>query len=308
MYHRFGEDQHPSTNIRLDQFDNHIRILQEGGFTVLPLAEIISRLKRRATLPDRTVAITVDDAYLSVYEEAWPRLKAAGFPFTVFVATDEVDSGGPDFMTWAQLREMAEAGVTIGSHSASHGHLVGLPEDQVSQDLAQANQRFQDELGKVPELFAYPYGEYDWRLQTTVLETGYKAAFGQHSGVAHGGSDFFALPRFPMNEQYGGEERFRTAINALPFPVYNVSPADPVLQEKDNPPAFHFAVNPASIGPEAISCFVSGQGAVPVERPGPHQVKLNLTQAFPRGRTRINCTQLAEAGRYRWYGTQFLVP
>ena len=80
MYHRFGEDKYPSTNIRLDQFDAHLEKLASGDYTVLPLDKIIRHMQNGIDLPDRTVAITIDDAYLSVFTEAWPRLEAKGFP------------------------------------------------------------------------------------------------------------------------------------------------------------------------------------------------------------------------------------
>ena len=66
MYHRFGESEWPATNIRLDQFESHLEEIRTGGYTVLPLPEILSRLRAAAELPDRTIAITVDDAYASV--------------------------------------------------------------------------------------------------------------------------------------------------------------------------------------------------------------------------------------------------
>ena len=87
MYHRFGEAQFPSTNIRLEQLDAHIKELKRGPYTVLPVAEIVSRIKSGKPLPDRTVGITVDDGFKSVYEEAWPRFERANLPFTVFIST-----------------------------------------------------------------------------------------------------------------------------------------------------------------------------------------------------------------------------
>ena len=71
MYHRFGEDRLPSTNIRLDQFDAHLEKLSSGNYSVWPLAKIVDHLQKDMPLPDRTVAITIDDAYLSVFTEAW---------------------------------------------------------------------------------------------------------------------------------------------------------------------------------------------------------------------------------------------
>ena len=106
MYHRFGESDLPSTNIRLEQFEAHLAELQSGGYTVMPLDDMVRAWRAGTPLPDRAVAITIDDAFRSIYTHAWPRLRAAGFPFTVFVATDPVDQRNPNYMTWDQLREL----------------------------------------------------------------------------------------------------------------------------------------------------------------------------------------------------------
>lgn len=101
MYHRFGENAYPSTNIRLAQFEAHLKELTSGPYMVLPLNTVVDALKSGKLLPDRTVAITIDDAYRSVFTQAWPRLRAAGLTFTLFVATEPVTKAFPDYMTWA---------------------------------------------------------------------------------------------------------------------------------------------------------------------------------------------------------------
>ena len=80
MYHRFGEDKYPSTNIRIEQFEAHLNMLGNGDYNIWPLGKIVDHLQQGLNLPDKTVAITIDDAYLSVFTEARPRLKAAVFP------------------------------------------------------------------------------------------------------------------------------------------------------------------------------------------------------------------------------------
>ncbi|MEM7168798.1 MAG: polysaccharide deacetylase family protein [Pseudomonadota bacterium] len=305
IYHRFGENRFPSTNTPVAQLEDHIRLLQEGDFQILALPEIVaSLLGKGPPLPEKTVAITVDDAFASVYREAFPRLQAAGMPFTLFVATDEIDRGGAAFMTWDQIRELAAAGVTIGAHSASHGHMADHPQELVTADLARSNQRFLEELGAIPDLFAYPYGEFSLETKELAAAAGYTVAFGQQSGVANRASDPFALPRFPMNQAYGNEERFLLAVKALPFPVHDVRPADPLIVE--NPPSFAFSVDSQVVGPADIACYAPGMGTVPVSR-REERVTVTLTKAFPVGRARINCTQWAAPERFRWYGVQFLV-
>src|SRR3546814_13730812 len=85
MYHRFGEDDLPSTSIRLSQFEAHLAELTSGRYRVMALPEIVARLRAGQPLPQRAVAITIDAAALSVYREASPRLNAARLPFPPFV-------------------------------------------------------------------------------------------------------------------------------------------------------------------------------------------------------------------------------
>lgn len=305
MYHRFGEDGFPATNIRTEQFEAHIAELRKPQYTVLPLPEIIAKLRDGTAMPDRTVAITIDDAYASIHSVAWPRLREAGLPFTVFVATDPVDRQFGSYLSWDQIRELRDAGVTIGHHTRTHAHLPTLSEAAVRAEIAEASARFEAELGAAPELFAYPYGEYTLAIQGIVAEAGFAAAFGQHSGPVHAGDDGFGLPRFALNEAYGGIDRFRTAVNALPLPVADRAPAEQLLT--DNPPAFGFTVAADAGGLQQLACYASGLGAVPVAVDG-RRARVALDAPFPPGRSRINCTLPAGDGRYRWYGVQYLVP
>ncbi|MAL79070.1 MAG: chitin deacetylase [Sneathiella sp.] len=308
MYHRFGEDQYPSTNIRIEQFREHIAELKNGPYTVLPLNEIVDRLESGEALPDRTVALTMDDAYLSVYEIAWPLLKEANLPFTVFVAVEGVDRQLPGIMNWDQLRELRDAGVHIGHHTYSHSHLPTMNAEEIEADINRASERYQAELGFVPAIFAYPYGEYGNDVKSVIRQLGFKAAFGQQSGVAFSGHDRLELPRFTMSENYGGIGRFRLAANALPLRVTDVTPSENVLTR--NPPNFGFTLVEDYGNLSGLSCFSSNQtgGAVPIEKIGDSRIEIRLSSAFKPGRGRINCTLLGPERRWRWFGSLFYIP
>jgi peptidoglycan/xylan/chitin deacetylase (PgdA/CDA1 family) len=308
MYHRFGEAVHPSTNIQLEQFDAHLAEIASGDYRVLPLPEIVDAFRRKEALPERTIGIAIDDAFMSVYQEAWPRLRRAGVPFTLFVATDPIDRRQGGYMNWEQLRELAAAGVTIGSQTASHPHLPDVGEEQLRREFEYSNKRFSEELGFVPKLHAYPFGEFGLREKKAAEEAGFTAAFGQHSGVAHANDDLFALPRFAMNENYGSIKRFRLAANALPVRVFDVTPADTVLRG-NNPPAFGFTVENGLKGIDRLSCFASNQSTPAIiERLGERRLEVRLEKAFDPGRGRINCTMPAADNRWRWFGIQFYIP
>jgi poly-beta-1,6-N-acetyl-D-glucosamine N-deacetylase len=308
MYHRFGESVHPSTNIRLEQFEAHLEELAKPQYTVLPLPEIIARLRAKQPLPDHTVGISIDDAFMSFYREAFPRLKKAGLPFTLFVATDPVDRGTGGYMNWDQIRELKKAGATIGSQTHTHLHMASSSADLNAADLEKSNARFQAELGEVPQIIAYPYGEYSLAVGKTAKDAGFIAGFGQHSGVLHPNADMAYLSRFAMNENFGGLSRFRLAVNSLPLDVSDVSPQDPPLSLDNNPPILGFTVHGDSAkGLSGLSCYASGQGKARMERLGA-RVEVRLENAFPGGRARINCTMPTRSGRWRWYGLQFYVP
>lgn len=305
-YHRFGDDRVPAANTRLDQLDAHIAELTTGGYTVLPLPVVVDALQNGKALPDKAVAITIDNAWASIWLQAWPRFKAAKLPFTVFVVTDEADRGGTDYMGWDLLREMAASGlVTIGSQGASHPHMPALPPAAIAEDMARARARFEAELGKAPDLFAWPYGEMSREAAQIAREAGFKAAFGQHSGSAWRNSDFFFLPRFAINETYGEAERFRLAVRSLPLPAVDITPDDPKLAT--NPPAFGFTLASEVAGLEHLACYTSHEGRAVIEHLGP-RIEVRMAKPLPQGRTRLNCTAPSLEGRWRWFGWQFFVP
>lgn len=310
MYHRFGENTVPSTNIRLEQFDAHIAELRSGPYTVLGLPEIVAKLKSGAALPDRAVAVTADDAYISAFTEGWPRLKKAGLPFTLFVATEPVTSKLKGYLTWDQIRQMKAEGVTIGAHSHRHPSLPALTPEKAREDLETSMALFEKELGEKPTLFAYPFGEWDLQTLKLVKDMGYGVAFGQHSGVAHGKHDMFWLPRFPMNEHFGSVDRLRQALNALPLPVSDVEPADVLVRlgQTQNPPTLRFTVAPGIERLNQMVCYTGEGKTVQPKAIAERRYELQAPAALKPPRDRISCSvPSAEQGRFRWFGIQFTV-
>ena len=315
MYHHFGVAQHPSTNIRLEQFEAQLEHLETAGYQVWPLTRVVEYLQQGRPFPGRVVAITIDDAYTSIYTEAWPRLRARGWPFTVFVASDGVDRGFKAYMRWAQMREMQAQGVSFANHSASHDYLVrrrpGEDEQawrtRVREDILRGQRRLEQELGGAPMLFAYPYGEYDTPLADLVAGLGY-VAFGQQSGPAGLGADLRALPRFPMAERFADLAGFRTKAASLAFPVTELSPWDPLLGSELRPRmVLGLGESTARLG--QLSCFVSGQGQVPVSwlDRAARRFAVQAPAPLPVGRSRYNCTApSAEGGRYYWFSHLWL--
>lgn len=306
MYRRFGEVGAPHASIRLDQFDAQLQELKSGGYTVLPLADIVAAFQSGKELPARTVAITLEGAFASAYGEAWPRLKAAGLPFTLFIGTAALDQGQTGSMTWDQVRELHTAGVAIGHHGHDREFYLGIADAAVKADIARANARVKAELGFTPALFAYPSGAYDLKVRDLVAGQGFKAAVAQYSSVADSAGSIFDLPRFALSEAYASPGRFRMIVNARALPVAEVVPADPRLTT--NPPAFGFSLTREVAGLSALACYPSHlDQPAEITLLGQSRVEVRFDKPLPKGRSRINCTLPGPRGRWYWFGRPFYV-
>ena len=309
QYHHVSGDTPGITSVTPEQFQQHLDYLHEHRFHVLPLSEVVGRLKARQELPDDCVALTIDDAFVSAYTEAWPRARRYGYPLTVFVSTESVDRQLPAFMTWDQMREMAGDGVAFQNHSRSHDHLVRLHEGEsmddweqrVASDILRAQNRIKTELGTTPALFAYPYGEYNLSLSRLVRSMGL-TGFGQQSGPAWADGDFGALPRFPMNTVYANMRTFPTKVRTLPLPIVSAEPQEPLVEDTVWQPTLTLTFKPGVAHAERLTCFVNGSPEVEYRwSPDGRVVEVTPKGVLQVGRNRYNCTLPGPEGRYHWY-------
>ena len=303
VYHRFGENNYPSTNTRIPQFKKHLDELIKNNYNVVSTETIIDALQNNKNLPEKTVAITIDDAFFSIYKKAWPILKEKKLPFTIFVSTGPVNSNSKNYMNWEQLKEMNNRGVTIGHHTKNHFHLVSKKKETIINEIEEASNDFLKNLGYVPDIFAYPYGEYSSEIKE-ITKNYFKAAFGQHSGGIYNGIDIFELPRFSLNEQYGDLKRFKFAANSYGLKIKNVLPENKVITDI-NPPLLGFTLLDDLEG--LIRCYPSHNIKADLTKLGNKRIEIRFDRAFPKGRTRINCT-INHNNKWRWSGFQFLNP
>jgi len=314
MYHRFDENRYPTTNIRIGQFESQLNYLQREGFTVWPLRRLLDAVFNGKEVPDKTVALTVDDAYLSVYRHAYPIIRKHGLPLTVFVSSDAVDRGLGGYMSWEQMREMQRHGVDFANHGAAHAHLQERREGEddaawrqrVTADIRRAQQRIDAELGdQGMKLIAYPYGEFNCALGKLVREMGF-IGLGQHSGAIGPLSRREALPRFPINEHYSTLDPFALKAASLPLPVATQLPREPQLQA-ENPPSLTLELAP---GHEALSgsihCFLGNGTPLEVLSRRSGSITVRAPAQLRQGRSRYNCTAAAGNGRYYWFSQPWL--
>jgi len=309
VYHRFGEPQYPSTNTPVEAFKAQLDYLAAHGFHVWSLPRLVRTLQAGRSVPDKTVALSVDDAFRSVYENAWPLLRAHHFPVTVFVSTQAVDRHYPAYMTWSQMRTMQLQGATFADHTVTHPHpLERKPgegeeawEKRLRTEVLDAQERIHRELGPKtntdPKLFAYPYGEYNPALARMVNALGF-VAFAQASGALGEPLDPRALPRFPIDTHFDALDMFARRAVSRPMPLSSVAPWSPVVQGGHNPPRLRLVLARPLRG---LACFRSdGRRMQPTPASATHVV-LRAPSALPAGRSLYTCTAPAPGGGYFWY-------
>ncbi len=307
MYHRFEENKYPSTNIRIDDFEKHIKILQENNIRFINPKNFENEIKNNKK--QRKILLTIDDGFSSFYQNAWPLLKKEKIPFILFVSTREV--GAFNYMTWDQIREISkEDFVEIGNHSHTHEYLVDESKDLILDDIKKSISIFKDQLGKNSDFFSYPFGEYSLEFKKLIKSLGFKYAFGQHSGVIDETKDFYELPRFPINEKYGEIKRFNSLTKTLPFKYKEIIPSEKYLLKNKNPPKVKIQFYEGIKNLKSLGCY-SNEG----DRWRQSNIKfeddltllINISEKFLGERGRINCSLRDPSGFWRWLGIQFVV-
>ena len=304
MYHRFNESKYPSTNIQMTVFIDQIQLIKDLNYEFINSDEFQNKFnisKKR-----KKILLTVDDAFQSFYDHAWPFLKKNKIPFVLFVSTKPVGNTG--YMTWDQIKEIErENFVTIGHHSHSHGYLIEKNNHEFVKDIEKANAIFQKEIGYIPSLFSYPFGEYSEFMRKYVSDN-FNYAFGQHSGVIDLNKEKFQLPRFPINENYGEIKRFETVIKTYPLEYSELFPIKKKINKQNNPPPFKVKFFKDQKNIENINCY-SNEGNTWAKSKTKFQnnvLTINFREPFKPRRGRINCS-LNDGGKWRWFGVQFIV-
>ncbi|RLD38762.1 MAG: hypothetical protein DRI83_02130 [Bacteroidetes bacterium] len=278
VYHRFGDGRYPSTNIAVDVFRGQLAYLKQNNFTVWTMGRAVHALTNEEEIPSRTVVLTIDDSYHSFYENGLPLLEEFGYQATIYLNTTHV--GHKAYMNWDEVRDAQRRGMEIGNHSHAHGHFLDFPDpeerkEQFFDDLNTAQAIFFDSLGFSPDLYSYPYGEYDPVLKKALNSAGFSCASAQYSGVLYAGSDLFEIPRFPMGGPFATLKGFIQKSQMNPIEVISKEPEMIVMQQ--NPPLMIITLKNDCIDAEFLQCFVNGErNCITEMQEGPDYVRVKI--------------------------------
>ena len=306
MYHHFGEDKFTSTNIRLEQFKKQLDYLKENDYNVWPLSKIVQYVQYKRSIPPKTVALTIDDAYISIYTHAYLMLKEKGFAFTVFVNTNPIGHNSINYMTWEQMREMKLFGAEFANHSSTHDYLIPKKNEtaeiwkkRLKTEIEDAQEVLQKELGsntnENPKLLSYPFGEYTQESAEYIKSLGY-IGVSQTSGVIGYDCDLRRVPRYAMSEAFGNMEDFVLKLNTLPLRVESAEPWNPVVTK--NPPSLKVKLKKPM---KNLACYTSSGKAIDIEWLSETEFKAQATSPLRGERDRYTCTAEDKKGRWYWY-------
>ncbi|MBD3670637.1 MAG: polysaccharide deacetylase family protein [Gammaproteobacteria bacterium] len=317
-YQRFGDRRH-HMYISEDSFRSQLEYLDNNGFRVWPLERIVRRLRTGQPIPDKTVSITIDGTHPSVYEIAYPLLKAKGWPFTVFVVPDKVDQIPLGNMSWEQMREMKRDVASFANNSINHIHLVrplrGYPPrawvHYVRDNVLNAQARLQEELGPDTNqlrLFAYPYGEYSTALANILAEIGY-TAFGHHPGAISQHSDPRGLPRFLLHRHNSNPKSFANKVNSVALAVTDLTPWNPNVSETQSP-VLSVELDPDRPTPKYLSCYTREGKRLEVKWNNKAHTKFTLSYngRLSRGYSYYQCTsRYLDSQRLYWFSQPWVI-
>ncbi|MFC1512944.1 polysaccharide deacetylase family protein [Thermodesulfobacteriota bacterium] len=272
IYHRFGEDRYPTTNVAVESFHAQMAYLKANGYQVVSLASVALALKENRSLPERAVVITIDDGYASAYTRAWPILKEFRYPFTIFLNMQAVNDGYHNILNWQQITEMRAGGVDIQDHSYAHHRLANWPPQMtesayrkwIRADLQKGADILAERMGARPKFLAIPYGEYNRIVIDEAIKVGYQAILTQDPGAVSSTTSRFQIPREPiLGNQWATMEHFAMILNRNDLPCREVQP--PLVPLVGSQP-FHIStrlLHPQRYQPGSLDIYVSELGWLP---------------------------------------------
>jgi peptidoglycan/xylan/chitin deacetylase (PgdA/CDA1 family) len=193
VYHNFSKNSSGKTSVAEADFEAQMKYLKENGFHVISLDQLLDFIDYKEPIPEKSVVITVDDAWGSIYDIAFPVLKKYGFPATFFIYTDFI--GGGKAMSWEQIQTISEQGFDIQCQTKTHRDLTARKKNESFEEYFKAlemeidypNTLMEKKLKKKCKYLAYPYGQTNDLIIAILKKQGYRAAF----TVERGSNPFF---------------------------------------------------------------------------------------------------------------------
>jgi peptidoglycan/xylan/chitin deacetylase (PgdA/CDA1 family) len=284
-YHDFSEsDEETEMKIRTSKFQRQMNAIRDLGLNVVSMDDFQAWKRGEKSIPDKSVVITIDDGWKSVYDDAYPVLKKMDYPFTLFLYKSYVDGGGRA-LTIPMIKEMMKNGATIGSHAVSHPYPATVKKHRkegpdafdkfLRNEMGESKRFLEAKFGKAVTTYAYPGGYQTREMFALGEEFGYQHMFTVLPGKVRRDTPDHSIPRYvilgthdhifelatsfnnPSGSSAGGDP---VAVQTTPYPV---QPEPGALIDQRLPLISADLSTAGAIDPDSVVMKVAGFGTVP---------------------------------------------
>ncbi len=183
VYHNFSKKRSDKTAVSQDDFEAQMKYLKKNGYHVVSIDQLLDFIDYKEQLPEKSIVITFDDAWRSIFDVALPILIKYDFTATFFIYTDFI--GGGKAMTWKQIETLSKIGFDIQCQTKTHRNLA-VPKknesfkeyfESIEMEISYPKKLLKKKLNIDCNFLAYPYGETNNLVIALLKKHGYRAAF-----------------------------------------------------------------------------------------------------------------------------------
>ena len=184
-------------------FRRQMKWLKRHGYHTITQRSLFNALMCGSHLRRKPIIVTFDDGYRDVYRYASPVIDRFGMHATSYLITERISGDDRSFLSWKQVRRFEERGVEIGSHTVSHAALTSLSDAGALAELVRSRKQLERKLDHRVTWLAYPYGDYDARIERLAKKACYKLAVTTDWGSLQSAQRPFALKRLRVLDSTG---------------------------------------------------------------------------------------------------------
>jgi len=285
-YHDFSETaKETAMRIHTSKFRKQMETIRRLGIPVISLEDFLAWKRGEKSIPEKSILLTFDDGWKSVYTDAFPILKEFGYPFTLYLYKDYVDGGGRALSS-PMVQEMLKSGASIGSHSVSHPyphvfksyHKKGPDANDafLRKEIGESKRFLEAQFGLKVTTYAYPGGYYTDEMLPLAKEFGYTELFTVIPGKVKRSTADITMPRYMILGNYdkvfelattfreGRSTESTVSLAGTPQPTpCPVSPESGAIINSRLPEISADLSKVANIDPSKLVMKISGFGEVP---------------------------------------------
>ena len=284
-YHDFSEtDEETEMKIRTTKFRRQMEAIRDLGLNVISMEDFQAWKRGEKSVPDKSVVITIDDGWKSVFDDAYPVLKEMNYPFTLFLYKSYVDGGGRA-LTVPMIKEMMKHGATIGSHAVSHPYPATVKKHRkegpdafdkfLRNEMGESKRFLEAKFGEAVTTYAYPGGYQTREMFALGEEFGYEHLFTVLPGKVRRDTPNHSVPRYVILGTHDhifelattfydapgtGPDDDSIIVQVTPYPV---QPEPGALVDQRLPLISADLSKAGAIDPESVVMKVGGFGQVP---------------------------------------------